>query len=81
LRSVLADAVKQMNNQATFRLIDPSTKADLEVTNVSNETLAKIWEIIENERRWQEQRKAAEANAPANPPASPEPRGKKRTKP
>lgn len=50
LKQVVAEGIKQQQQQATFRLIDPSSAADYQITSVNRSTLEKIWALIEAER-------------------------------
>jgi hypothetical protein len=51
IKAQLSEAVQKQNQQASFRLIDPSSPADYQITDVSRQTLAKIWALIEQERK------------------------------
>ena len=50
LRESLAAILKHLQQQTTFRLIDPSSPSDYQITSVSQQTLSKIWALIESER-------------------------------
>jgi hypothetical protein len=54
IRTQLAEAVRQQRQQATFRLIDPTSPADYQITDVSRQTLTKIWALIEEDRKGSE---------------------------
>jgi ABC-type transporter Mla subunit MlaD len=51
IKAQLGEAVQKQNQHASFRLIDPSSPADYQITDVSRQTLAKIWALIEQERK------------------------------
>jgi hypothetical protein len=53
IRGVLALGLQKQQKESAFRLIDPSSKADFEITNVTQETLRKIWALIDEERKSQ----------------------------
>jgi hypothetical protein len=55
IQTQFGEAVRQKSEQATFRLIDPTSPADYQITDVSRQTLAKIWALIEEDRKATEQ--------------------------
>jgi hypothetical protein len=55
IQTQFGEAVRQKSEQATFRLIDPASPADYQITDVSRQTLAKIWALIEEDRKATEQ--------------------------
>jgi len=52
IQAALAASAKPTEpSPATFRLINPASKADFEITNVSQDTLNKIWSLVDEERQ------------------------------
>ncbi len=54
IQGAIAEHLKHQREMTTFRLIDPSQPSDIQMTSISSETLKKIWEIIEAEKKWRE---------------------------
>lgn len=61
LRNTISSALQKQPQQPLFRLQDPSRKADYEITQVTQDTLRKIWAVIE------EDRSASQTPPPARP--------------
>lgn len=64
IQSAIAEHLKHQREMTTFRLSDPGHPSDVQMTSISSETLKKIWEIIEAEKKWKEQEKKTSGEPP-----------------